>query len=303
MHRVGVRIVPRMAETVPAGIPFRKMHGLGNDFVILDARAGAPAEPRAEFVRALGDRFQGLGFDQLVVVSEAEGEADAALRFWNADGSRAGACGNGTRCAAELLLRERDAAEVRLRIGARRVTCERTEAGEVRVDMGVPQFDWRGVPLAEARDTREFPTPAPAAEIAASASAVGMGNPHCVLFVERLADVDLRTVGPRVERDPLFPEGANVSFAEVRSPGRIVLRVWKRGSGATLACGSAACATLVAAVRRGMTERRVEIEFETGALHLDWPAEDAGVWMTGPVTCVAVGEISPAFLAAHGGYG
>ena len=288
-----------MAATAFAGIPFHKMHGLGNDFLILDTRAGAPAKPSAEFVRALGDRRRGLGFDQLVVISEGEGQADASLLVWNADGSRAEACGNGTRCVAGILLRERETESVCLHTVAGLVDCERMEDGGICVDMGIPQLDWDQIPLARAEDTRKFPSPAPVAGVAATASAVSMGNPHCVLFVEHLDGIDIHTLGPLVERDPLFPKGVNVSFAEIRSPGRIALRVWERGSGVTLACGSAACATIVAAVRLGIADRHAEIEFETGALHLDWPADDAGVRMAGPVTWVAVGEIDPSFVAAH----
>ncbi len=275
---------------------FVKMHGIGNDFLIFDARETAAAPLPPAVVRSLADRHFGVGFDQMVVLSPGDREADAVLAFWNADGSESGACGNATRCAGDLLLREQGATTVRLRTASGLLCCERMDDGTARVDMGVPKLHWREIPLAEERDTRSFASPASASAVADCASAVSMGNPHCVFFVEDVEQVPIEEVGPGVERDALFPERANVSFAEVLDKNRIRLRVWERGAGATFACGSAACATLVAGVRRNLTDRSVDIEFQTGALRIDWFQDESNVRMSGPSTTVFRGEMDAGFL-------
>jgi diaminopimelate epimerase len=263
---------------------FRKMHGLGNDFVVIDARGGAdPMTPR--LARAIGDRHRGVGFDQLAVIRDADG-ADAAVDFWNADGSTAGACGNATRCVASLLMDGR-AITLLSAFGLLRATP--AADGRITVDMGAPVFDWRAIPLAREVDVDALPLPG-------APSAASMGNPHCVFFVEDAAAAPVETRGPQVETDPLFPERTNVEFVQVIDRATVRARVWERGAGVTLACGSGACAIVAAGVRRGLLDRRVAVRLDGGTLDIEWP-EGGGVLMTGPVATVFEGELSPDFLA------
>lgn len=273
---------------VPAGLPFRKMHGLGNDFVVIDARGRADPMTPAR-ARAIGDRRRGVGFDQLVVMRDAA-DADVEVVFWNADGTTAGACGNASRCIARLVMEETGRDAVTLRSARGLLACRRAGA-LYEVNMGPPLLGWAEVPLAREMDTAALDLPG-------RPGAVGMGNPHCVFFVDDAEAAPVATDGPRWEHDPLFPERANISFAEIRGPDRIRLRVWERGAGETLACGSAACAALVAAHRRGLTGRRAEIALNGGALTVEWA--EAGVLMTGPATLVGTGALAPEFLAAAG---
>jgi diaminopimelate epimerase len=270
------------------GLGFMKMHGAGNDFVIIDSRGRAPVTT-ARLARALGDRNRGVGFDQLAEIREAEG-ADFALDFWNADGSRAGACGNASRCVAD---------HVMAGLGRDRVTfvtergvlgAERRADGLISVNMGPPQLDWRDLPLARDADLLHLPLPGDPA-------AVGMGNPHCVFFVPDAEAEDVAGRGKMVETDPLFPERTNVEFATLTGPDRLRMRVWERGAGITLACGSGACATAVAAHRRGLTGRRVVLDLDGGTLEIDW--REDGVWMAGPTAHVFDGVLSAAYVKAH----
>ena len=282
--RPGV-ICPHMSETRDTGLPFMKMHGLGNDFVVLDAR-GRDIDMAPALARALGNRRTGIGFDQLALIEAGAG--DAHLRFWNTDGSMAGACGNATRCIARFLMDEtgRD----RLHLTTARGDLYATDAGDglTSVNMGAPQLDWAEIPLAEAMDTLELP-------IEGAPTATGMGNPHCTFFVEDAEAVPLEQFGPRYEYHPLYPERTNVQVAQVTGPDRIRMRVWERGAGITLASGSSSCAVAVAAARRGLTGRAVRIDLDGGTLHIDW--REDGVWMTGPTTHVCDGMITPEFLA------
>ncbi len=271
-------------QTRPDRYPFAKMHGLGNDFVVIDRRAGVP-EMTPALARAMGDRHRGLGFDQLVEV-EADPEADVRLTFWNADGSRSGACGNATRCIAADLLAETGAAAVSLRTERGILSARRSEHG-VAVNMGPPILDWRQIPLARDVDVDRLP-------IDGAPVATGMGNPHCTFFVEDAEAVDLATFGPAHERHELFPERTNVQVAHVVGPDHIRMRVWERGAGITLASGSSSCATAVAAVRRGLTGRSVRITLDGGDLFVDW--REDGVWMAGPTAHVASGAFTAAFL-------
>lgn len=265
---------------------FMKWHGAGNDFVMIDSRGREPVVSR-ELAAALGDRHRGVGFDQLAEIRDSDA-ADIDLDFWNSDGSRAGACGNATRCVARYMM---DRARTdRLSIRTTRGILEaRSEGDLVTVNMGQPQLTWREVPLARDVDLEHLP-------LEGDPVAVGMGNPHCVFFVENVEAVDVAGIGPRFEKDPLFPEATNVEFAEVRARDEIRMRVWERGTGITLACGSGACATAVAAVQRGLTERRLRMEVDGGWLTLDW--REDGVWMTGPTAFVFEAELTPAFLDA-----
>ncbi len=271
-----------------SGLPFMKMHGLGNDFVVIDSR-GRGALTTAALARALGDRNRGVGFDQLAEIRDAD-DADFTLDFWNSDGTRAGACGNATRCVADHVMQATGQDSVSIKT-ARGILCARRRAdGQVSVNMGQPQLDWAEVPLARPTDTLHLPLPGVPV-------AVGMGNPHCVLFVPDADAADVAGLGALLEHDPLFPEGTNVEFAALTAPDRLRMRVWERGAGITLACGSGACAAAVAAHRRGLTGRRVLLDLDGGSLEIDW--RDDGVWMTGPTAHVFDGRLTPAFLAAR----
>lgn len=269
-----------------AGLRFRKMHGLGNDFVVLDARTGG-VEVTPGLARALGDRHRGVGFDQLAVIGTAE-DADASIVFWNTDGSIAGACGNATRCVAELLMREGGDAPVTMRTAGGILGAERLPDGRIRVDMGLARTRWQDIPLAEAADTVALPLPG-------APGAVAMPNPHCVFFVGNAEAVDLVAEGPRWEHHPMFPERANVEFCQVLAPDRVRMRVWERGTGVTLACGSGACAVAVAGARKGLTGREITIVADGGELELHW-REDGHVTMAGPVSDVFEGELTAEFL-------
>ncbi|WP_172961014.1 diaminopimelate epimerase [Oceaniglobus roseus] len=266
---------------------FMKFHGLGNDFVVIDRRAGGRAVTPA-LARALGDRHRGVGFDQLAVI-EAGRDADLALTFWNADGSTAGACGNATRCIAAHEMAETGARALTLRTERGLLAAEDRGDGLTAVNMGAPLLDWQRIPLARQMDTLHLP-------LNGDPVATGMGNPHCTFFVEDAEAVDLSTLGPATERDPLFPERTNVQVAHVVGPDHLRMRVWERGVGLTLASGSSSCAVAVAAARRGLTGRRVRIDLDGGRIDIDW--RDDGVWMTGPTAHVFTAELTPAFLEA-----
>lgn len=273
---------------IQSGLAFMKMHGAGNDFVVIDSR-GREAIVTPALARALGDRNRGVGFDQLAEIRLVEG-ADFALDFWNSDGSRAGACGNATRCVSDFVMRGAGTDKVDLVTARGRLSAVRLPDGRVAVNMGAPQQDWAELPLARAVETLHLPLPG-------DPVGVGMGNPHCVYFVPDAEAVDLPAVGPGLERDALFPERTNVEFASVLGPDHLRMRVWERGAGITLACGSGACATAVAAHLRGLTGRKVRLDLDGGVLEVDW--RDEGVWMTGPVAHVFDGVLSAEFLAAH----
>ncbi len=267
-------------------LPFMKMHGLGNDFVVLDARARAIAVTPA-LVRAIADRHRGVGFDQLAVIERGEG--DARLSFYNADGSMAGACGNATRCVARFLMDEGGANSVALVTERGVLAASDAGGGLTSVNMGLPQLDWRDIPLAREMDTLALP-------IDGAPTATGMGNPHCTFFVDDAEAVDLATFGPAHEHHPLYPQRTNVQVASVTGPDRLRMRVWERGVGLTLASGSSSCATAVAAARRGLTGRRVTVDLDGGTLGIDW--RDDGVWMTGPTAHVFDGSFTADWLEA-----
>lgn len=279
---------PMAKDMTPDGLRFMKWHGAGNDFVVIDSRHRAEPVTTPALARALGDRHRGVGYDQLAEIRPSEA-ADFQLDFWNSDGSRAEACGNATRCVSDHMMR--DLGQDRLRLVTARgiLLAVRRPDGLVSVNMGPPQLDWDQVPLARPADTDHLP-------LAGDPAAVGMGNPHLVFFVPDAESVDLPGVGPSLEHDPLFPARTNVEFATLTGPDRLRMRVWERGAGITLACGSGACATAVAAHRRGLTGRQVTLELDGGTLEIDW--RDDGVWMTGPVAHVFDGVLSPAFLQA-----
>lgn len=271
-------------DAAPQQIAFVKMHGAGNDFVVVDERA-RPLGLTPERVRALADRRTGIGCDQFITLEPPPPgtDADLFMRIRNPDGSEAGACGNATRCVADLLFEENGRPYQVIRTVAGDLPAERLRDGRIRVDMGPARLDWRDVPLAREMDTLHLPLPGDPA-------ACGMGNPHATFFV---ADADAHPVaaeGPRFEHDPLFPERANIGFAQVLAPDRIRLRVWERGAGLTRACGSGACAALVNAHRRGLAGRRAEVVVDGGALDIEW-RQTGRVLMTGPVATAFRGVV------------
>lgn len=268
---------------------FVKMHGLGNDFVVIDAREQPFAVDDAR-ARAIADRHTGVGCDQLIVMekpSNGAAVADVVMRIRNADGGEVEACGNASRCVAELVMRETGRDSIVIETGAGLLDAERASGGRITVDMGKARLDWREIPLAEPQDTGRLdlslgPLKDPAA--------VSMGNPHVVFFVDSVDTIDLKSLGPILERHPLFPERVNVGVAQVLSRDRIRLRVWERGAGITLACGTGACAALVAAARRGLTHHKATVLVDGGELEIEW-LKDGHVLMTGPVAVSFIGEL------------
>ena len=259
------------------------MNGAGNKILVFDLRGGA-APPTAQEARAI-HRSRGLDYDQMMVLENPRSpDALAYVLIYNNDGSLAGACGNGTRCVADFFAREtgQDAFAVETEAGL--IACERLGPKTYRVDMGAPKFYWRDIPLAEeVADVDAVDLRLAGAADLGLASVVNMGNPHVVFFVADVANTPVEKLGPRYETHPLFPEKTNVSFAQILSHQHIRLRVWERGVGVTLACGSAACATLVAAARRSLTGRRATIDLPGGPLVIEWRESDGHVLMTGPV--------------------
>lgn len=256
---------------------FHKMHGLGNDFVVVDARAQA-LPISAGRARAVADRRTGIGCDQLIVL-EAAVDADATMRIWNADGSEVEACGNAARAVGLLL------GSATLRTLGGTIAVDAGQAG-ITVDMGTPRFDWDEIPLAYALDTAALPVNWDAL---VDPVAVNVGNPHLVFFVDDLDAIPLDRIGPRIESDPLFPERINVNVARIDGPSRILLRTWERGAGLTRACGTGACATAIAALRSRRVSGPVEIVSVGGTLSIDWKAGGT-VRMTGIAQHVFTGE-------------
>ena len=266
-----------------AGRRVTRMNGAGNKILVLDLR-GATVLPTPAEARAI-HRAPGLDFDQMMVLSEPQHAGTlASVTIYNNDGSEAGACGNGTRCVADRLARETGAGVLTVETAAGLIACERLAPWTYRVDMGPPRLAWSEIPLAHAvADTRQVEVALSGGPDYGPASVVNMGNPHAVFWVKDAAAIPLETVGPRLETHPLFPEKANISFAQVKARDAIALRVWERGVGVTLACGSAACATLVAAVRLGLTDRKARVALPGGELTIEWRESDDHVLMTGPV--------------------
>ena len=269
---------PTLARQTQA---FIKMNGLGNDFAVVQAQA---FEPAPDQVRAWADRKSGIGFDQLISIAN-DGGGEPLVRFWNADGEEISACGNGSRCVGWLLMEATGAHHAAFRTLER--TIGATRAGEklVTVDMGEPGLSWEQIPLAEAMDTRgvELQVGPIDAPLLHTPGCVSIGNPHVVFFVDDAEAAPVKSVGPMIENHPLFPVGVNVGFCEVRASDLIRLKVWERGSGQTKACGTGACAALVAASRRGLTGRFARVLMDGGELQIDWREADDHVLMTGPV--------------------
>jgi diaminopimelate epimerase len=272
---------------------FLKMHGLGNDFVVFDGRKGGiPLEP--SFARAVADRRLGIGCDQVIVIEASKNGAEIAMRILNADGGEVESCGNAARCVARLLMEERDADSVWIDTMGGPLFCSDAGHGLVTVDIGAPRFDWQDIPLAKAVDTNGFALAA--GGLSFTASAANVGNPHCILFVDDAETARVAAIGPEIERHPLFPARTNVEFASMISPQRLRMRVWERGVGITLACGTGACATAVAAHRRGLAERQVDVVLDGGVLGIAWRESDDHILMTGPSSLSFAGEVDLASL-------
>lgn len=274
------------------GVPFIKMHGLGNDFVIIDARA-KPLALGAEAARRIADRRRGVGCDQLIILGKPRAkEAQAFMAIRNSDGGESAACGNATRCVAALLMSETGADEAVIETEAGLLVA-RGEDGGVTVDLGPPRLKWNEVPLAEAMDTLHLDL---ARGPVSDPAACSMGNPHATFFVEDVSALDIAALGPSLEHDPMFPERANIGFAEVLGSDRMRLRVWERGAGLTPACATGASAAVVNAVRRKLTGRRVTCELDGGTLTVEWREADGHVLMTGPVAAAFTGLLAPSLV-------
>jgi diaminopimelate epimerase len=274
------------------GIPFIKMHGLGNDFVVLDGRDGKLAlDDKA--ARAIADRHTGVGCDQLIILEPPRRRgADLFMRIHNADGGEAEACGNAARCIADLVMRDKGKDSTVIETAAGLLEAHAAGARRVAVDMGAPRTGWREIPLARECDTLHVML---ALGPLADPVCTSMGNPHATFFVANADAIDLAALGPKLEHDPLFPERANIGVAQMVSPKRLRLRVWERGAGITPACGTGACAALVAAHRRGLAERKAEVIADGGALEIEWRA-DGHVLMTGPVAVSFTGTLDPSLF-------
>jgi diaminopimelate epimerase len=267
------------------------MHGLGNDFAIFDART-FPLALSAASAKAIADRRRGIGCDQVIVMEKAKG-AGAFMRIFNADGGEVESCGNATRCVGFLLMSEAGSNEVTIETPGGPLLCRRADRSKVTVDLGAPRLDWREIPMAQAVDTASFSLDVPGFKDSAlkSAVAVSVGNPHCVLFVDNAEQAAVESLGPAIEHHPWFPLRTNVEFVERRGPRHLRMRVWERGVGVTLACGTGACAAAVAANLRGLTERDVTVQLDGGDLDIAWRESDGHVLMTGPVGFSFAGEI------------
>ncbi len=275
---------------------FYKMHGLGNDFVVFDARENGLALDETS-ARAIADRRRGVGCDQVVVIERPNSGGEAFMRIYNADGDEVEACGNAARCVARLLMEEKHKARVSIDTRSGLLLCQEAEGDLVTIDMGQPGLGWRDIPLAREMDTAAFPLQIENQEF--MATAVSMGNPHCVIFTENAERVPLGKVGPQIEHHKFFPARTNVEFVQALTPDRLRMRVWERGAGITQACGTGACATLVAAHRRGLSPRAAEIILDGGVLDIAWRAEDDRVLMTGPTSLAFMGDIDMASLETH----
>jgi diaminopimelate epimerase len=284
-----------------SALKFRKMNGLGNDFVVVDGRARALAlGPDA--VRAIADRKEGIGCDQLIVL-EPSTKADVFMRIWNADGGEVAACGNAARCVAALVAQEQERPQVTIETEDQVLGAVVAGDNSVTIDMGAPRLKWDEIPLAEPfHDTRRIelqagPIDAP---VLHSPAVVNVGNPHALFFVDDVEAIDLARIGPMLEHHPLFPERANISVVQVLSPEHLKIRTWERGAGLTRACGTAACASAVAAIRRGLTGRKVEVSLPGGDLVIEWRESDGHALMTGPYALDFEGTLPAALLEPAG---
>lgn len=284
---------------------FLKMNGCGNEFAIFDVRgSGAPLRLDEVQIRALAGPASAAACDQLIAMempvdakAPVDAKTDVFMRIWNADGSEVSACGNATRCVGWRLMEESGQSEIRIGTGAGVLVARRAPMrdgqAQICIDMGPPKLDWEDIPLSERMDTRGIdikvgPIDAPVLSLP---GAVNMGNPHAVFFVENLAEIDVATLGEMLEHHPLFPQAANIGFAQVIAKDEIRLRVWERGAGLTRACGTGACAALIACHRRQLCDRKASLILDGGTLHIEWREDDDHVLMTGPIELEFEGDI------------
>lgn len=274
-------------------LSFTKMHGLGNDFVVVDARKEAVTLTTRQ-IRAIADRRTGVGCDQLVVMQQST-RAEVFMRIYNADGGEVSACGNATRCVAFLVMEDMGTKEIAIETKADILHAIRQSELQISVNMRKPRLEWKDIPLKEKMDTLHLDL---SEGMLKDPVGVSMGNPHAVFFVKDIEAVPLSVLGPKLENHPLFPERANIGIAQIISPDHILLRVFERGAGETLACGTGACAALVAASRRGIAARKATIHLKGGELEIDW-RDDNNVWMTGPAAASFTGIITPLHTTLH----
>jgi diaminopimelate epimerase len=277
-------------------IPFQKMHGLGNDFVVFDARRSVLPLDEAS-VRAIADRRTGIGCDQVIVLEHAKARGDVLMRVFNADGREVEACGNAARCVARVLMEEKDSWLAEIDSAGGLLRCTDAGHGRVTVDIGMPKLGWQEIPLSAPMDTNAIVLEMDG--VALDAAAVSVGNPHCVLFAADAEKAPVSELGPRLERHAFFPERTNVEFVTVLDPETLRMRVWERGAGVTRACGTGACAAVVASTRRGLTQRNCEVILDGGTLSVEWRAGDDHVLMSGDTSLVFSGEVDLAALEAQ----
>lgn len=261
---------------------FLKMHGLGNDFVIVDVRKGLKTPTKAQ-IAAISDRRTSVGCDQFIVLEPSK-KADVFMRIYNPDGEQAEACGNATRCVGSLIMDELKTLKAGVETVAGVLTCTREPDGRITTDMGIPKFGWKEIPLSHEVDTLNLP-------LGEGGVAVNVGNPHAVFFVDNVETINVKKLGQSLENHALFPQKCNIEFAQILSPGKIRMRVWERGTGETRACGSGACATVIASVRKGLGPRKSEIILDGGVLNIEWRESDDHVLMTGAVSHAFDGEL------------
>jgi diaminopimelate epimerase len=273
--------------------PFYKMHGLGNDFVVFDGRESGLVLDEAS-ARAIADRRRGVGCDQVIVLEPPNAGGEAFMRIFNSSGDEVEACGNAARCVARLLMEEKNKVFVSIDTRGGLLACQEADGDLVTIDMGKPGLDWKEIPLTREMDTAAIPLQLESQEFIATA--VSMGNPHCVIFTENAERVPLTKLGPEIEHHRFFPARTNVEFVQALTPERLRMRVWERGAGITQACGTGACAALVAAYRRGLSPRAAEVILDGGVLNIAWRAEDDHVLMTGPTSLSFTGELDLASL-------
>tara|TARA_R110000824_G_scaffold118960_10_gene271780 strand:+ start:34107 stop:34976 length:870 start_codon:yes stop_codon:yes gene_type:complete len=281
------------------GIPFRKMNGLGNDFVVLDLRSHA-LNLNDNLVRAISNRETGIGCDQFITIEPPRHGGDAFMGIRNQDGAVVEACGNATRCIGQIVLAETGKSAVTIETLGGDLVASAASDENITVDMGEPRLKWDEIPLSEEfRDTRaiELEVGPLGAPIMHSPAVVNVGNPHAIFFVKDMDVIDLARIGPMLEHHPLFPERANISVAQVIDRTHVKLKVWERGVGLTRACGTAACATVVASVRKRMTDRKITVSLPGGDLQLEWRESDNHIYMTGPATLDYEGTLDQRFLS------
>lgn len=275
---------------------FRKMNGLGNDFVVVDRRSHE-LSLTPDTVRAIADRSTGIGCDQLIALDPSE-PADVFMRIWNSDGGEVAACGNAARCVAAVLAEELGRADVSIETEDQVLGAHTGQDGQVTIDMGLPRLNWDEIPLSEPfEDTRRIELNSIDAPALHSPAVVNVGNPHAVFFVDDVEAIDLARTGRGLEHHPIFPERANISVAQVLSPDHVRLRTWERGAGLTRACGTAACAAAVASIRRELTDRTVTVTLPGGDLLIEWRESDGHVLMTGPYALDFEGMLPGALLS------